>query len=385
MTDVVIAGIGQYPVGEHWHLTLRSLATKAILAAIKDAGGLRPQAMYIGNALASVISHQSNLGALLTDNAGLTGIEGVTVEAAGASGAAAFRLGYLAVTSGYVDTALVVGVEKWTDMVGPELESALAETTDYDYESVQGVTLSAQAGLVMQRYLHEYQPPRQVFAQFPLLAHANGVNNLNAMYRRPISAEAYARAELAADPLNLYDAAPYADGAAAVLITRADLAPKVLPHPLIRVRGSSAVIDRLALHDRQDPLAFDAARLSVERACRHAGIIPSDVHVFELCDSFSIYAVLSLEAAGFAKRGTGWKLAQDGTLGLNGKLPILTMGGCKARGNPIGATGVYQIVEAVQQLRGQAGANQVPNARRAMVQSLGGPASTAVTHILETA
>jgi acetyl-CoA C-acetyltransferase len=188
---------------------------------------------------------------------------------------------------------------------------------------------------------------------------------------------------LVSDPLNLFDVAPYADGAAAVVLTRPELVPPEVTHKLVRVRGSGLVIDTLAVHDRPDPLAFDAARLSVERACRQAGILPSDVDLFELCDAFSIYAVLSLEAAGFAERGQGWKLAQDGGLGLNGKLPVSTLGGLKGRGNPLGATGVYQIVEAALQLRGEAGANQVDGARRALVQSLGGPAATAVAHVLE--
>ena len=384
MSDVVIAGVGQYPVGEHWDISLRSLAAKAIQAARKDAGGLRPQALYVGNLLAPTLSHQQNLGALIVDNTGLDGIEACTTEAAGASGAAAFRLGYLAVASGFIDVAMVVGVEKYTDMVGPEVEGALAETTDYDYEAVQGLTLAAQAALLMLRYMHEYQVSHSAFGAFPMLAHANAVNNPNAMFHRPISCEAYERAELVSDPLNLFDVAPYADGAAAVVLTRPELVPPEVTHRLVRVRGSGLVIDTLAVHDRPDPLAFDAARLSVERACRQAGVLPSDVDLFELCDAFSIYAVLSLEAAGFARRGEGWKLAQDGELGLNGKLPVSTLGGLKGRGNPLGATGVYQIVEAALQLRGEAGPNQIAGARRALVQSLGGPAATAISHVLES-
>jgi acetyl-CoA C-acetyltransferase len=383
MTDIVIAGIGQVPVGEHWEISLRSLAARAILPAIKDAGGLKPQAMYIGNFLGSMVSHQSNLGALLTENVGLSGIEAYTVEAAGASGAAAFRVGYLAVASGFVDTAVVVGVEKYTDMVGPELEAIIAQSSDYDFEAVQGLTAAGQAGLVAQRYLYDYGVPREALAAFPLLAHANAVNNPNAMFRKALRRELYDHAEMLSTPLNMFDAAPYADGAAAVVLTRSDLLKDKLPHPLVRVTGSNTTIDTLALHDRHDLTAFHAAAVSVERACRQAGILPGDVDFFELCDAFSIYAVLSLEAAGFAPRGLGWKLAEEGQLNLTGKLPICTMGGFKARGNPLGAAGVYQIVEAVQQLRGQAGPNQIANARRALVQCLGGPASTAVTHVLE--
>ncbi|MDZ4158300.1 MAG: thiolase family protein, partial [Anaerolineaceae bacterium] len=177
--------------------------------------------------------------------------------------------------------------------------------------------------------------------------------------------------------------AAYADGAAAVILTRLELAPKDLPHALVRVSGSSVAIDTLALHDRTDPLAFEAVRLSTERACRKAGIRTVDVDLFELSDNFSIYAALSLEAAGFANRGEGWKLAQGGGLSLKGKLPICTMGGMKGRGNPLGAAGAYQMVEAALQLRGEAGENQVAGAQRALVQSLGGPASTVVTHVLD--
>ncbi len=384
MAEVVIAGIGQTPVGEHWDVSLRTLAARAIQAARKDAPGLAPRALYVGNFLASTASHQANLGSLLAESVALEGIEGITVEAAEASGAAAFHLGYQAVASGFVDAALVVGVEKYTDVVGPRVEALAAETADYDYETVQGLTPAAQAGLLMQRYLHEYGVPRGVFGAFPLLAHANAVNNPNAMYRRAIRRETYAQAALVSDPLNLMDVAPYADGAAAVILTRSDALPPGFDRPLVRVTGSSVVADRLSLHDRDDPLAFEAARISTERACRQAGILPADADLFELWDGFSIYAVLSLEAAGLAPRGEGWRLAQEGKLALTGELPALTMGGQKARGNPLGASSLYQLVEAVQQLRGQAGKNQVQGARRALVQALGGPASTAVTHVLET-
>lgn len=383
MRDVIIAGIGQTPVGEHWEISLRSLAAKAMLAAIKDAGGIKPQALYIGNFLAPTVSHQENLGALLADNAGLNGIEAFTVEAAGASGGAALRVGVNAIASGYVDVALVLGVEKTTDMVGPEVESAAALSMDYDYEGITGMSAPSQAALLMQRYIHEYNPPRESFGEFALTAHTNGAGNPNAFFRKAIKKETYASAGMISDPLNLFDMGPYCDGAAAVLIAARELVPANLLHPMVRVAGSSVVIDTLALHDRPDPLAFEAVRKSVERACRQAGIKPGDVDLFEVCDSFSIYALLSLEAAGFAKRGEGWKLAQSGDLALTGSLPVLTMGGCKARGNPIGAVGVYQAVEAALQLRGEAGVNQVSAARLALIQSLGGPASTAATHVLE--
>lgn len=383
MREVVITGIGQVPVGEHWDISLRSLAARAILAAQHEVPTLKPQALYVGNLLGSVLSHQANLGALLVDNTGLGGIEGTAVESGGASGGAALRLGYLAVASGYVDTVVVVGVEKMTDMIGPGVESALAESGDADYEAVQGLTLAGQAGLVMQRYLHQYAAQRADFAAFALLAHANAVANPNALFRKAIKAEAYQRAEEVASPLNMFDIAPLADGAAALILTTPEKVPADFAHAPVSITGSSLVVDRLALHDRTDPLAFDAARLSVERACRMAGMLPGDANFFELTDSFSIYAALALEAAGLAPRGQAARLASAGEFNLNGRLPINTLGGMKARGYPIGAAGVYQAVDAVTQLRGAAGASQVKDARRALIQSLGGPASSAVTHVLE--
>jgi acetyl-CoA C-acetyltransferase len=385
MSEVVIAGIGQVPVGEHWELSLRSLAARAMRAALQDSGGLRPQVLFVGNYLAPMVSRQSNLGSLLVDNSGLDGIEGFTVEAAGASGAAAFHQAVLAIQSGFIDVALVVGVEKYNDMVGPELEAAVAQSTDYDYEAVQGLIPMGQAALLMQRYLHEYGVAREALGEFSLLAHANAVNNPNAIFHKALSREAYQRSEMVADPLNLLDMAPYLDGAAAIVLARREALPEGFAHPVVRVSGSSLVVDALALHDRPNPLFFQSAAFSVERACGQAGILPGDVDFFELCDAFSIYAALSLEAAGFAKPGEACQQAAQGRFGLKGEMPICTLGGLKARGNPLGATGVYQLVEAAQQLRGDAGANQLDHPRRALVQSLGGPASTAVTQVLERA
>lgn len=383
MTDVVIAGIGQTEVGEHWEIALRDLAYYAMEAAMRDAGGLRPQALFVGNMLAPNLSRQAHLGVLLADFAGLRGIEAVAVEAAGASGGAALRQGFLAVASGMVDVALVVGVEKFTDKVGAGVEEALATTGDSDFEAVQGMTPTAQAALLMRRYMHEYNIPEDGLAGFPLLAHANGVGNKLAMFRKAIKPETYIKSGMVSEPVNMFDAAPNADGAAAVIVTRRDLLPSEFPHSLVKISGSATASDTLALHDRHDMLAFDAVRISTQQALKKAGKSLEDINFFEYHDSYSAYAALSLEAAGFAKRGEGWKLATDGALALNGKLPCATMGGLKARGFPGGATGVYQAVEAVIQLRGEAGPNQVAGATTGMIQSLGGPASTAVTHILE--
>jgi acetyl-CoA C-acetyltransferase len=320
---------------------------------------------------------------LLADYAGLLGIEAVTMEAAGASGGAALRQGYLAIASGMVDVALVVGVEKFTDKVGPGVDSALATTGDADFEAVQGMTPTAQAALLMKRYMHEHHVPKDGFAGFALTAHANGAGNPCAMFRKAIKPETYAKAEMVSEPINMFDMAPNADGAAALILTRPELLPPHMSQALVKIAGSGAASDTLALHDRKDILAFGTAHKSAEKALQQAGVLLDLIDLFEYHDMYSIYAALQLEAVGFATRGQGWKLAADGEIALKGRIPSATMGGMKARGFPGGAAGVYQAVDAVNQLRGKAGANQILDARIALIQSLGGPASTAVTHVLQ--
>jgi len=245
------------------------------------------------------------------------------------------------------------------------------------------MTPTSQAALLMRRYMHEYNVPSDGLAGFPITAHANGVGNQYAMFQKAIKPETYAKAGMISEPLNMFDMAPNADGAAALVLTRAELLPHDFHHPLVRIAGSALASDTLALHDRSDPLYFEAVHLSTGKALKQAGITLDQIDLFEYFDAFSIYAAIELESAGLAIRGQGWKLAAEGEIAMNGRLPCATLGGLKARGNPGGATGVYQAVEATLQLRGQAGANQIPDARYAMVQSLGGPASTAVTHILQ--
>jgi acetyl-CoA C-acetyltransferase len=379
MRPLYLAAAGLTSVGEHWQTSLRELALQAILAAQQDltqhafAFTARPEALYVGNMLAGELSGQEHLGALIADFAGLRGIEAVTVEAAGASGGAALRQALLAVGSGLIDTALVVGVEKMTDKVGAGVTAAAASAADSDWEASQGATPTALAALLMRRYLHQHGLTLADMAGFSVNAHANARANPNAMFRNALTAEAYAQAGMVADPVNMFDTAPDADGAAALIVSAEPAA--------VRVLASAMATDTLALHDRPDLLRFEAARLSAAQAYERAGLGPDDMDLFELHDAFSVFAALSLEAAGFAEFGQGWKLA-PADIRRDGRIPISTFGGLKARGNPGGATGVYQLAEAVLQLRSEAGANQVPGARLALVQSLGGAGATAVTHIL---
>ncbi|MBT6151396.1 MAG: thiolase domain-containing protein, partial [Chloroflexi bacterium] len=217
MNEVVIAGIGQTSVGEQWDISLRELAYYALEAARLDAGGLTPQALYVSNMLAPALSHQSHLATLVADFAGLQGIEASTIEAAGASGGMALRMGYIAVASGTVDVAMVLGVEKMTDQTVSNVTAAAATTMDADYEAEHGLTLTSQAALLMKRYLHEFDVPEFAFSGFPIIAHANGATNKNAMFQRAIKLASYQRAGMVSDPMNMFDVAPNADGSAAVI------------------------------------------------------------------------------------------------------------------------------------------------------------------------
>ncbi len=381
MNDVSIIGLGQTEVKEMWDTSIRHLAWYAIEAALDDAHISKVDALFVGNMAAGQLSNQMHLGALVADFAGMRGIEAVTVEAADASGGAALRQGILAVKSGLVETALVVGVEKMTDQVGSSATAVLASSLDADYEAIHGLTVAGMGALLMRRYMHEYGVAVDDFANFSVNAHANGASNPLAMFRNRLKAERFGSAPQVATPVSLFDMAPSGDGAAAVIITSHERAQDMVPQP-VRIAGSALATDTLALHDRKNMLHLHAAELSAQKAMQAASVSHEDIDLFELHDSFTVMAALALEAAGFATPGEGWQLARDEEIGRNGRIPISTFGGLKARGNPGGATGMYQIVEVARQLRGQAGDNQIADAKIGMAQNLGGSGATAVTHVL---
>jgi len=382
LREVSIIGIGQTPVGEHWDKPLRILGTEAVRAAMLDAGIEQPEALYVGNMLSGQLLNQENLGALIADHAGLSGIEAYKVEAACGSGAAAFRTAYMAVASGLCDVVVACGVEKMTDTLTDETAGALMAAADAEFEGEHGLSFVAINALLMQRYLYEFGYQRQDFANFAVNAHRNAVNNPNAMFRKPISADAFARSKMICEPVSLLDSSGIGDGAAAAVLASADWA-RSHGRRQVRVAASAVATDAVALHDRGDVLFLRGVYYSARKAYAQAGVAPSDIDLFEAHDAFTIMSALSLEANGFAERGRGVRLALDNEITLGGRLPLCTMGGLKARGHPVGATGMYQIVEAAQQLMGLAGANQVANCRLAMTQNIGGSGATVVSHILE--
>jgi acetyl-CoA C-acetyltransferase len=261
--------------------------------------------------------------------------------------------------------------------------AALATAADADYEGEQGISFVGLNALVMRRYMHEYGWKHSDFAPFPINAHANAMHNPYARLHEKITTERFERAGMVASPIGLLDASPTGDGAAAVIIVPADRAPHIPGRPRVTVAGSASATDTIAIHSRREPLFLQAAYTSSRRAYEMAGVTPEDIDVFELHDAFSIMAALSLEASGFAERGQGLRLGLDNEISPQGRIPVCTRGGLKARGHPVGATGMYQIVEVVQQLRGECGQTQVADARIGMAQNIGGSGATILTHILK--
>jgi acetyl-CoA C-acetyltransferase len=382
MRDVSIIGIGQTPVGEHWEKSLKELAGEAIQTAIKDAQVERVDVLYVGNMCSGTLNGQEHLGALISDWVGLRGVEAVKIEAACGSGAAALRLGYVAVAGELADFVVVAGVEKMTDRPGDEVTAALAMAADADFEAENGLSFVALNALLMRRYMHEFGVCHRDFAPFAINAHKNAVGNPYALFPHVVTAEDFCAAKMIADPVNLLDSSPVCDGAAAVVLCPTEIARQFTARP-VRIRASSAATDTIALHDRRDLLGLEGAALSAGKAYRQAKVTPKDIDLFELHDAFTIMSVLSLEACGFAERGRGARLGTQGDIAIGGQIPITTMGGLKARGHPVGATGIYQVIEVVLQLREQAGANQVRDARLGMAQNIGGSGATVVTTILE--
>ncbi len=383
MRPVAILGIGQTPVDEHWEKSLRELSGEAVFAALQDAGLETADALFVGNMLSPLVDQQNHLGALIADWIGFWGKEAFKVEAACASGAAAVRAAILAVASGEIDTAVALGVEKMTDTIGSQVTAALATAADADYEVEQGISFVGLNALLMRRYMHEYGWKHTDFAPFSINAHANALHNPFARLHDAIDVQAFERSPMVATPINLLDASPIGDGAAAVIVVPAEKVQPSPSRPRIRVLASTVVTDTIAVHSRRDPLFLEAAFLSARKAYQMAGLTPEAIDFFELHDAFTIMAALSLEACGFAERGQGPRLALEGEITPQGRIPICTRGGLKARGHPVGATGVYQIVELVQQLRGECGPTQVADARIGMAQNIGGSGSTVYTHILQ--
>ena len=380
MRQVSIVGIGQVPVQKVYAQSLRWLGATAVRQAMSSAGVDQVDALFAGNMLSDELQNQKHIAALIADEAGLVGIEALQVRAATASGAAALRLAYLAVASGEADLAVAVGVEKMSEGAATP---ALAKALDARQEVVAGATLISKNADLMRLYMERHNMPEDGLVNFAVNAHQNALTNPNALFHKKIAPKDVRQSRFIVPPIRLLDCSPICDGAAAVVLAPRDQARAYTDKP-VQILASSVATDRFRVADRPNQLALEAARLSAQKAFRLANVNTQDIDFYEVHDAFSIMACLLLEAVGFAAPGQGWRLAAEKQIGLRGEVPIATFGGLKARGHPIGATAVYQACEIVQQLTGQAGKNQVRNAQIGLLQSVGGAATTVLTHVFGT-
>lgn len=374
-----IASVGLTPIGDHWEKSLMDLAVQAARDALKPLGKGKPDQIIVGNMFSAVGASQEHLGAYLGSSLGLTGVPAFKVEAACASGGSAFNVGYNLVRSGAIESALVVGVEKMRDLEPEEVSRALAMAETAEYTQFVGATFAALNGLLARYYMEEANVTRDELSSIPVLDHSNAVTAAHAQFRKAITPEVVGRSSMVADPLRLFDCAPVGDGAAATLIVGEKGAAGA--KKLVEVLGGRIATNDFSIYERDDMLDFRATREAFKGAMAQAGLAPGKLSALEVHDAFSVVGALSLEAMGFSKRGEGSRDAKAGKYSPKGELPINTFGGLKARGHPVGATGMYQIAEAYMQLTGQAGKNQVDGAKYAATQNIGGVDSTSAVHV----
>ncbi len=384
LSDVYIIGAGETKFGELWEKSLRELAVEAGLRAIENAGIFSKdvQVLYGSNSLAGIISGQENIGDLLADFAGIAEyhIPAIRIEASTASGGAAVRQAYLGIKSGEFDVAMVGGVEKMTDIFGSELLDLTSSVLDREWEAFFGATPAALAAITARRYMNDFNVEKEALSMVSVNDHANASLNPNAHYRNKITLEQAMKATDIAEPLNLMDCSAMGDGAAAVILASESYVKRNKIDG-VKILASADAQDYLAVHSRKSLYSLDSAKMAGRKALEKAKIKNSDISLVELHDSYSIYGLLELEELGFAERGKAKNLVYE-EISLKGSIPVNPSGGLKAKGNPLGATGVGQLVEAYNQLKGKAGDRQVKGAKVAMTHNMGGTGSNSVVHIL---
>jgi Acetyl-CoA acetyltransferase len=372
-------------VDEHWDKSLRDLMREASLKAIQDSGLSKRdiEAIYVGNMSSGFLQGQEHLGSLLATWIGVPGIAAAKVEAACASGGVALHQAYLAVKSGVYDCVLVVGVEKMTDAYTGDLTDALVMAEDQEYVAFTGLSFVALNAFVYRYYMKKYGAKQEDIAYFAVHDHKYAANNPLAQHPRPITLEEVMKSPPVADPIRLLECAPTGDGSAALVLCSEEKLGSLSNDVRLEIAGSAVATDVFSLHEREDPTTLHATVKAARKAFSMASIEPKDVDVLEVHDAFTVLGVIHLEDLGFAKKGEGWKLLKEGQLEKDGDLPTNTMGGLKARGHPVGATGIYQVYEVALQLRGEAGKNQVPDPEVGVAQNVGGVGSTVAVHVVK--
>lgn len=384
LRDVAVIGVGNTQFGELWDRSFREIGIEAGLKAVEDAGVAADQidALYVGNMSAGKFIDQEHVAALVADYAGLADNHPAVyrLEGGGAGGGLALASAFSAVASGLYDIVVVGGAEKMTDVGDEEANRILSSTADQEWETVFGATHVALHAMLARRHMYEHGTTREQMAAVAVKNHRNGAKNPDAQFRRELSMEAVLNAPVVASPLGFLDRAPLSDGAAAVVLCPLVKAHRFQDTP-VQIRGLGVAGDTIAFHDRRDLTTMDATVIAGKKAFHMAGASPEEVQLAEVHDNYTITEIVSIEDLRLVEKGQGGPATEDGVTALNGEVSVNTSGGLKARGQPVGATGIAQAVEAVRQLRGEANGRQVDGAELALTHVLGGTGATAVVHL----
>jgi acetyl-CoA C-acetyltransferase len=384
MIDVSIIGAGQTKFGRHNDYDLRELFTKAATEAVEEAGitAKDVQAAFIGNLSADQFNSQCHIAPLMVDFAGMKGIPSTKCEAACASSATALRAAILALESGQYDVVMAAGVEKMTDLSTAGVIETLAMAADQTFEANPGITFPGIFAVLAVAHMAKYGTNKEQLAAVAVKNHANAVHNPLAQYQKAITIEDALSSRMVAWPLGLYDCSPITDGAAAVILVRNKAARKYSDAP-VKIIASAQASDTMNLCDREDLTSLAAARLAAQDAYKQAKMKPKDIDFAEVHDCFTIAEIIATEDLGFFKPGEGGPAVLEGRTQIGAEKTINTSGGLKAKGHPVGATGVAQIIELYHQLRGEAGKRQVSKADIGLAHNVGGTGATCCVHIAQ--
>ena len=383
--EALIAGVGSTPFGKREGEDIVSLAVAAARGALDDSGipADRVQAVYLGNFIGERLAAQGSLAPVVAGRLGLTGVPSTKVEGACASGGLALRHAYLPVALGMYDVVLAVGVEKMSEIPIGEVTAALSTAGDETLEMRTGLTFPGTFAMIMEEHMAKYGTTREQIAEVSVKNHGNGITNPKAQFRKPTSVEEVVNSRFIAEPIRLFDCPPTSDGAAAALVCTREVAAEFASDP-VRILGSGHASGPTALTQMDDLTTFSATLAAVGEAYEMADVGPEDIDVAEVHDCFTIAEILATEDLGFFEKGAGGPAVAAGETRLDGRLPVNPSGGLISKGHPVGASGLGQIYELVQQLRGAA-PNQVDGAEVALAHNVGGAGALATVHILARA
>jgi acetyl-CoA C-acetyltransferase len=386
MRPVAVIGIGKTVFGAFPDQDLRSLAVSSARKCLENAkiAPSQIEAFYLGNFAGPSFVGQSHLAPFVGGSIGITGVPCTRIEAACASSGSAFFHGVSAVGAGLYDLVLVTGVEKMTSQETPRVAEILAMAGECGSEGKAGATFPALFAMIANRHMHQYGTRREHLAAVAVKNHANGAKNPDAHMKKVITIDQALHGKPVASPLTVYDCSLVSDGAASVILCPLDRAREFTGKP-VRVLGIAQTSDYVALDRKEDITVFRAVQTAACKAYAMAGVAPADIDVAEVHDCFTIAEIVAIEDLGFVEKGRGGFFSAEGRTALDGDKPVNTSGGLKAKGHPVGATGVAQICDLIMQIRGEAGERQVAKHDIGLAQNLGGSGASCVVTILAPA